>query len=153
MTKTRRYAKRIWLDALPERLREEVLQDRIEPREDEVFGLTPARWSQVSLLFAGARGQDVLYCLSRGLNTYATALYLGVSERTVRNVAAGFLNKLRAIHGGTGGLQIQMFETPELNDEFAPARRPPTRRGRPRRTATVEAQAEQAEAVEVEMCY
>ena len=144
MRGTRRYARRIWLDGLNERAREEVLKDRAEVRDETIFGLEPRRWAQVALLFSGEKGQDVLYCIARGLNTTATAAYLGISERTCRNVLNGFLNKLQAIHSGAGGLQTQMFDLPAsiLQDEFAPDRRPPTRRGRPRRTATVEAQPE-----------
>ena len=149
MRGNRRYARRIWLDALPERLKEEVLQDRVEVRDETVFGLEPRRWAQIALLFSGEKGQDVLYCIARGLNTTATAAYLGISERTCRNVLNGFLNKLQAIHSGAGGVQTQIFGAPDLQDEFAPDRRPPTRRGRPRRQATVEAQVEKT----VEMCY
>lgn len=149
MKGNRRYARRVWLDALPDRVKEEVLADKVEVRDETTFGLEPRRWGQVALLFSGEKGQDVLYCIARGLNTTETGIYLGTSERTVRNVLNGFLSRLQAIQGGAG-IQAQMFNLPEQTDEFAPDRRPPTRRGRPRRTATVEAQ---AEAVEVEMCY
>ena len=146
----RRYTRRVWLDGLNERDREAVLQDRVETREEEVFGLEPRRWAQVATLFAGEAGSDVLYCLARGLNTHATATYLNTSERTIRNIANRYLDKLRAIRGGDVGLQIQIFDSLDMSDEFAPCRRPPTRRGRPRQGAQPEAQ---VEAKTVEMCY
>ena len=146
----RRYTRRVWLDGLNERDREAVLQDRVETREEEVFGLEPRRWAQVALLFSGEKGQDILYCIARGLNTTETGIYLGTSERTVRNILNGFLSKLQAIHSGGEGLQTQMFEIPDLQDEFAPCRRPPTRRGRPRRVPPTGAQ---VKVQEVEMCY
>ena len=149
MATARRYARRIWLDGLTERQRESVLQDRAEVRDETIFGLEPRRWGQVALLFNGEKGSDVLYCLARGLSTHAAALYLGISERTVRNVLNGFLSKLQSIKTGSGGQQAQMFEMPDLHDEFAPDRRAPTRRGRPRRQTPVEAQSEKT----VEMCY
>ena len=147
----RRYTRRVWLDGLNERDREAVLQDRVETREEEVFGLEPRRWAQVATFFAGEAGSDVLYCLARGLNTHATATYLNTSERTIRNVANRYLDRLRAIQIGAGGVQTQMFDLPApiLQDEFAPARRPPTKRGRPRQGAQPEVKVEKT----IEMCY
>ncbi len=150
MAKTRRHAKRIWLDALPECIREEILQDRAQVRDEEVMGLTPARWGQIALMFAGGPGQDVLYCFARGLSTHAAAIYLGISERTCRNVAARYLSKLQAIKDGAGDVQGQMFCEDHMQDDpdfrFAPNRRAPTRRGRPRKVA-------ETEALQIKMCY
>ena len=138
----------VYLDSLDERLKEEVLQDRIEGTRDEtVGGLTPARWGQVALMFTGDKGQDVLHCFARGLNTHATAMYLGISERTCRNTLAYYLDKLRALANKSVSVQTQMFWEDHLqDDEFAPDRRPPTRRGRPRKVA-------ETEALQMDMCY
>ena len=142
--------RKIYLDALPERLQEEILQDRAEVRDETIMGLTPARWAQVLPLFSGQPGgQDVIYCFSRGLDTHAAAMYLGVSERTCRNTGARYLDKLRALAGGTGGgAQTQMANDRMQDDDFqfAPAPRAPTRRGRPRK-------APEAETVQLEMCF
>lgn len=81
------YMRKIYLDGLPERIQKEILRDRMEVRDETICGLEPRRWAQVALMFAGEPGQDVLYCLSRGLNTDATATYLGVNERTIRNAS------------------------------------------------------------------
>ena len=141
--------RKVYLDALPERLQEEILQDRAEIRDETILGLTPARWGQVALLFASDRGgHDVLYCFARGLSTHAAAMYLGISERTCRNVAARYLDKLQAM-AGAAGIQTQMLELPpdDTDDfQFAPDRRAQTRRGRPRKVP-------QVETVQVEMCF
>ena len=140
----------VYLDSLDERVKEEVLQDRIEGVRDEIVGgLSPARWAQVAPMFMGDKGQDVLHCFARGLNTHATAMYLGISERTCRNTLAHYLDKLRALASGSGSVQTQMFCEDRLqvqDDELAPAPRTPTRRGRPRKTAEIEAR-------QLEMCY
>ena len=141
--------RKVYLDALPERLQEEILQDRAEIRDETILGLTPARWGQVALLFHGETGSDALYCLGRGLSIPAAAAYLGTSERTIKNAALRFLDKLRAMKDGVNSTQAQMFNLPASDDDFlfAPAPRAPTRRGRPRKTATETPQQQ------LEMCY
>lgn len=142
--------RKIYLDALPERLQEEILQDRAEVRDETIMGLTPARWAQVTLLFHGEPGADVLYCFSQGLSVIVAAAYLGISERTAKNVGHRYLNKLQAMKEGVAGAgaQEQIFAPPDHDDDFrfAPDRRIPTRRGRPRKTAVETPQ-------QLEMCY
>lgn len=146
-----RYVRKIYLDALPERIQEEVLQDRVEAREETILGLEPRRWAQIAEMFQGESGVDALYCLGRGLNTYAAAMYLRTSERTIRNIANRYLDRLRAMNAGVGGAQTQMFANDPLrvlDDDFrlAPAPRYPTKRGRPRKVTNRDAE-------QVEMCY
>lgn len=143
--KQQRWSRKIYLDSLPERIKEEVLQDRIGVREETVCGLEPRRWAQIAEMFQGESSADALYCLGRGLNTYAAAAYLGTSERTIRNTANRYLNKLMAIQKGVCAIQTQMFDQIDDADfQFAPDRRAPTRRGRPRTKTPRE---------EMDMCY
>ena len=151
--KTRRRARMVYLDGLDERIREEVLQDRIEGTRDAlVMGLEPRRWGQVALLFQGETGSDALYCLGRGLSIPAAAAYLGTSERTIKNAAQRFLGRLQAMKDGVSGTQAPMFDLSASDDTddffFTPAPRAPTRRGRPRKDARVETEPQQ-----LEMCY
>ena len=147
----------VHLDALDERLKEEVLQDRIDGVRDEIVGgLSPARWGQVALLFHGETGSDALYCLSRGLTIPAAAAYLHTSERTIKNTAQRFLAKLQAMKDGvscTHSTQAPMFDlsaSADIDDFFfTPAPRAPTRRGRPRKTAEIM----EPQQLEMDMCY
>ncbi len=140
----------VYLDSLDERVKETVLQDRIEGVRDElVMGLEPRRWRQIAHLFTGDRGgHDVLYCFARGLSIRAAAVYLGISERTAKNVAHRYIAKVQALKDGVGVVQGQLFDLPEPDDDFrlAPDRRLPTRRGRPRKVP-------QVETVQLEMCF
>ena len=149
--KTRRRTRMVYLDGLDERIREEVLQDRIEGTRDAlVMGLEPRRWGQIALLFAGDRGgHDVLYCFARGLNIRRAAVYLGISERTAKNVAHRYIAKIQALKDGAGVAQDQLFDrhADDTDDfQFAPPPRVPTRRGRPRKTA-------EAETAQAELCF
>ena len=149
-----KYIRKIYLDGLPERVREEVLQDRVEVREETILGLEPRRWAQIAEMFQGESSVDALYCLGRGLNTYAAATYLRTSERTIRNIANRYLDRLRAMNAGAGGGQTRMFADDRLqvlgdDFQFAPTPRAPTRRGRPRKAAEIT----EPQQLEMDMCY
>ena len=137
----------VFLDSLPASVAEHILEEEALPLECDVvaekvvMGLTPKRWSQVAEMFAADPGADVLACLGLGFSIQETACLLARSERRVRGIARGFINRLR-----DEGMprEISMSFSAGGEATVIPAMRRATRAGRPspslRRRAGVELQ-------------
>lgn len=104
---------------------------RIEPRAPMVLGLSPPRYVQLWQLWQGRKNTDVLICLARGLNLAETADYLQISEKQIRNIVRRILDEVQK----EGRTMLRSAGQRCFTDDFPdwPPRRPPTRRGRPKK--------------------